>query len=279
MRLFWVWLIVHPSLSAITVPLNRLKIDKNMSLLVSLKDGFVTIFVQLEHEGYLSLGLAKGMESGIVFLIQFQNGNPTMSDCQMIGNRRPRCSRPINPIYNLDDFEKLKTGGWRAIIRADINSDFEVPVREDVNQFSAAYGFSPLLAYHGPGEGVAKSFKSAFITPIFVMPTNTTNSTNPTNSTNSSNSTNSTNSTDSSGENQNTTIPVNQTDGIEPNSTDSENNIELPSVEDSDPTNTTSKPIVRTINPSRYKIKEYRLNASLFGLSMLWAFLALGFEM
>ena len=115
MRLTWVYFAVFQSLSSITLPLNRLVLDQNMSVFISLDEGWVTFFVQLEHEGYLSLGFARKMELGVVFLIQFQDGSPVMSDCQMIGYRRPRCSRPISPIFNMDDFEKLDSGAWRLL--------------------------------------------------------------------------------------------------------------------------------------------------------------------
>ena len=249
MRLIWVCFLLLQGLSPISVPLNRLFLDAQMSVFISLSEGWVTFFVQLEHEGYLSLGFAKGTEDGVVFLIQFQDGIPIISDCQLIGKRRPRCSIPIEPVYNLDDFEILESGAWRAIVRASYNADFEVPINNDLNQFSAAYGFSPLLAYHGPGEGKTFVFQTGFINPISEQspsPANTTNSTNTTSSTN------------STGGSQNTTAPLNQTNGTYTN--DPESSIDLPA---SNTTNSSTppQPIVRTINPSLYKTKQYRLNA------------------
>lgn len=260
MRLFWVWFTAFHSVSSIAVPLNRLILDDNLSMLVVVKNGWVTFFVQLEHEGYLSMGLAIGMEKGIVFLIEFQDGLPRMSDCQLIGNRRPRCSKPLDPIYNLDDYEKLDSGAWRALIRADYNANFEVPINSDVNQYSAAYGYSPLLTYHAQGEGMATSFTTEFRTPIFESTPVPSTPTNPSNST-----------TPNDG-NLNNTIPINQTTpnttNSTINSTDPGNNIELPASNGTNSTNET-QPIIRTINPSRYRTKNYYLKAVLLNVSLL----------
>ena len=260
MRLFWVWFTAFHSVCSIAVPLNRLILDKNLSVLVVIKNGWVTFFVQMEHEGYLAMGLANGMEKGIVFLIEFQDGIPRMSDCQLIGKRRPRCSKPLEPIYNLDEYERLESGAWRAIIRADYNADFEVPINSNVNLYSAAYGHSSLLAYHGQGEGMAISFSAEFRTPIFEPSTTPSTPTDPSNST-----------TPNDG-NQNNTIPINQTTpnitNSTINSTDPGESIELPASNDTNPTNGTL-PIVRTINPSRYRTKEYLLQAVLLNASML----------
>ena len=247
------------------MPLNRLILDPKMSVLVSLSEGWVTIFVQLEHEGYLAMGLARGMETGVVFLIEFQNSSPVISDCQMIGNSRPLCSRPLDPIYNLDDFEEMPTGGWRAIIRADFNAEFEAPIYEEMNEFSAAYGFSPLLSYHAPGQGKAFSFKTAFVDPVFVQPeTATDNST----------------STDPVEGSASNPYPFDQPDGNDANSTHPPNTSGNPpeNATESSSNPNSSQPIVKVINPSRYVTRSYSRSALRIGVWML-GYLVLGLEL
>lgn len=249
--------------------------DDHISYLVSHNENWVTFFVQLEHEGYLSLGFGNKMDAGIVFLIEFQNGLPIMYDCQMIGNRKPRCTRPLNPIYNMDDFDKMENGGWRAIVRADFNTDFGIEINLNQNQFSAAYGHSPTMTYHAPGVGNALSFKAEFSDPIYEYPTNSTNSTD---SANSANSTNSTNFTDPIDEIPNDPDSVNETSGNTTNSTDSKGDSDFPFPNQTDSTNT-SQPIVRTINPSLYIPKKYKLNCLHKNLAILGLFLILIIEM
>ena len=131
-------LLLVAAVSAQTLPSTMKAVTNEMSLASTLSGNQLTLYVQKNRKGYLSLGFGKDMNSGDVFIIET---NPTMTikTCKLVGEKTPSCA---GTLWVLAESTLNADGTWKARITRDISLSNSYPINTGNNNLIYTYSDS-----------------------------------------------------------------------------------------------------------------------------------------